>query len=119
MIVALVTIVAFLFSKEKKEMIWSRETVVLMIFIGWMLFTTLFAFYPADAWDTVEQGMENPTDNFSNRPLINDRQKLHWMIWVIALSLGFYGVKGGIFTILEWRFLPCWGPAGTFIGGQQ
>ena len=46
MIVGLVTIVAFMASKEKKAMTWTRETIVLLVFIGWMLFTTFFAFYP-------------------------------------------------------------------------
>ena len=59
MIVGLVTIVAFLFSKEKKEMVWTREMIVLLILIGWMLFTNFFAFYPDLAWSQLEQGLEN------------------------------------------------------------
>lgn len=116
MIVGLVTIVAFLFSKEKKEMIWSRETVVLLIFIGWMLFTTLLAFYPEDAWAQWSKVWKIQLFIFLTVLLITDRQKLHWLIWVIALSLGFYGVKGGIFTILGGGSSQVMGPAGTFIG---
>lgn len=119
MIVGLVTIIAFLFSKEKKEMIWSRETVVLLIFIGWMLLTTLFAFYPDDAWVQWDKVWKIQLIIFLTVLLINDRQKLNWMIWVIALSLGFYGVKGGIFTIINGGSYHVWGPAGTFIGGNN
>lgn len=119
MVVGLVTIVAFLFSKEKKEMIWSRETIVLLIFIGWMLFTTFFAFYPDDAWIQWNKVWKIQLIIFLTVLIINDRQKLHWMIWVIALSLGFYGVKGGIFTILNGGAFRVQGPVGTFIGGNN
>lgn len=119
MIVAIVTIVVFLFSKEKKEMIWSRETVVLLIFIGWMLFTTFFAFYPEDAWIQWDKVWKIQLIIFLTVLLINERQKLNWMIWVIALSLGFYGIKGGVFTILNGGSFHVVGPANTFIGGNN
>lgn len=119
MVVALVTIVAFLFSKENKEMIWSRETVVLLIFIGWMLFTTFFAFYPDAAWAQWNKVWKIQLIIILTVLIINDRQKLHWMIWVIALSLGFYGVKGGIFTILNGGAYHVQGPSGSFIEGNN
>ena len=50
MIVGVVTILSFMASKEKKDMPWTREIIVLLILIGWMLFTTFFAFYPDLAW---------------------------------------------------------------------
>jgi len=119
MIVALVTLVAFFFSKEKKEMIWSRETVVLLVFIGWMLITTLLSFYPDTAWVQWNKVWKIQLMIFLTILIINDRQKLHWMIWVMALSLGFYGVKGGIFTILNGGAYHVQGPAGTFIAGNN
>ena len=100
-ICAIVTIVAFLFSREKKEMVWTRETVLLLIFIGWMFVTTLFAFYPELAWIQWNKVWKIQLMVFLTAMIIKERQHLHWMIWVIALSLGYYGVKGGIFTIVH------------------
>jgi len=119
MIVAIVTIAAFLFSKEKKEMIWTRETVVLVIFIIWMLFTTFFAFYPDDAWTQWNKVWRIQVIVFLTAILIKDRQQLNWLVWVIALSLGYYGVKGGIFTITTGGSFRVWGPDGSFIGGNN
>src|SRR6266581_6192839 len=51
MIVALVTLVSLLISREPKKIPWTRETIVLLIFIVWMLITTIFAVYPEFAWD--------------------------------------------------------------------
>ena len=119
MIVGLVTISAFFFSKEKKEMVWTRETIVLLIFLGWMLFTTLFAFYPEFAWFQWNKVWKIQLMVILTALIIKERQQLHWLIWVIALSLGFYGVKGGIFTIVHGGAYRVQGPYGTFIGGNN
>jgi probable O-glycosylation ligase (exosortase A-associated) len=119
MIVGLVTIVAFLFSKEKKEMVWTRETVVLLIFVGWMLFTTFFAFYPDAAWFQWNKVWKIQLMIVLTALIITDRRKLHWLLWVIALSFAFYGVKGGIFTIINGGAYRVQGPEGTFIGGNN
>lgn len=119
MVVGLVTIAAFLFSKEKKEMIWTRETIILLVFVGWMLFTTFFAFYPNAAWEQWDKVWKIQLMVFLTALIIRDRHQLHWMIWVIALSLGFYGVKGGIFTIANGGVYRVQGPEGSFIGGNN
>jgi len=119
MVVGLVTIVAFMASKEKKVMPWTRETIALLVFIGWMLFTTFFAFYPDLAWFQWNKVWKIQLMVFLTALIITDRKQLHWLIWVIALSFGFYGVKGGIFTIINGGAYRVQGPAGTFIGGNN
>lgn len=116
MIVGLVTLLAFAFTKQRQAMIWSRETVVLLLFIGWMLFTTTIAFYPDSAWEQWNKVWKIQLFIFLTLLLIDDREKLHGLVWVIVLSLGFYGIKGGIFTILTGGSNHVLGPAGTFIG---
>lgn len=118
-ITAVVTITAFLFSKEKKEMIWTRETILLMIFIGWMLTTTFFALYPDLAWEQWSKVWRIQLMVFLTAMIIKERQHLHWMIWIIALSLGYYGVKGGIFTIVHGGAFRVQGPSGTFFAGNN
>ena len=51
------------------------------------------------------------------RPIF--RASLEFAIWVIALSFGFYGVKGGIFTIVNGGIYRVQGPGGTFIAGNN
>jgi probable O-glycosylation ligase (exosortase A-associated) len=119
MIVGLVTIVSFMASNEKKEMVWTRETIILLIFVAWMLTTTFFAFNPQWAWFQWDKVWKIQFMVFLTALVIKERQHLHWLIWVIALSLGFYGVKGGIFTILKGGVHRVQGPDGTFIGGNN
>ncbi len=119
MVVGVVTLAAFLFSQEKKEMPWSREIVVLLIFIAWMLLTTFFAFYPDAAWFQWNKVWKIQLMVILTALIINDRHKLHWLVWVIVVSFAFYGVKGGIFTIVNGGAYRVQGPAGTFIGGNN
>jgi probable O-glycosylation ligase (exosortase A-associated) len=119
MIIGIVTILSFMFSKEKKEMIWTRETVLLAIFIGWMFITTIFAFYSNLAWLQWNKIWKIQLMVFLTALIITERKQLHWLVWVIALSLGFYGVKGGIFTIAHGGVHRVQGPTGSFIGGNN
>lgn len=118
-ITAIVTITAFAFSKEKKEMVWTRETILLLIFIGWMLITTFFAFYSELAWIQWSKVWRIQLMVFLTLLIIKERQHLNWMIWVICLSLGYYGVKGGIFTIMHGGVYRVQGPTGTFFSGNN
>ncbi|MEW6118601.1 MAG: putative O-glycosylation ligase, exosortase A system-associated [Pseudomonadota bacterium] len=119
MLVGLVTIATFVMTRDKNRMLWTRETIVLSIFIAWMFLTTQFAFYPdlaALQWNKV---WKIHLMIFLVIMLIRNKEQLNWMVWVIALSLGYYGVKGGIFTIMHGGQFRVQGPADTFIGGNN
>ena len=49
---------------------------------------------------------------FVTLALINDKPKLDAFIWVLVISLGFYGVKGGVFTLITGGNYRVWGPGG-------
>ena len=51
--------------------------------------------------------------------LINTKEKLNWLVLTIALSIGFYGVKGGVFTIVHGGAYRVQGPPGSFIDGNN
>jgi putative inorganic carbon (hco3(-)) transporter len=118
-IVAIATLVGMLASKEAKRMIWSREIVVLLVFVCWMGFTTSLAFNRNDALVQLEKVIKIQVLTFMTLLLLTSRERVNLLIWAIVLSLGFYGVKGGIFTILKGGVHRVQGPPGTFIGGNN
>lgn len=118
-VVALTTMVGMLISKEAKRMVWSREIVVLVVLILWMGITTTQAMYSQLAWPQYEKVLKIQLITFMTLLLLTSREKVHLFVWVMALSLAFYGVKGGIFTIAKGGEHRVWGPAGTFIGGNN
>ena len=119
MIVALTTLVAMLFSNEQKKIPWTREVSVLAVFWAWTLVTTLNAMYLQLAWDQYIKVSKILLMILVAAVLINSPFRLKALVWVIALSLGFYGVKGGIFTATTGGAFQVRGPAASFIAGNN
>lgn len=119
MIVALTTLVAMLASREPKKVPWTREIVLMLVFLAWTLVTTFNALYPALAWEQLGKVSKIFLMIFVATMLINTPERLKALVWVIALSIGFYGVKGGIFTIATGGGYEVRGPSATFISGNN
>ena len=119
MLIALTTLAGLLFLRDEKRIPWTRETKVLMAFILWMCVTTAFAFHFDAALEQLTKILKIQLMTFITLVLMKDRARMEALIWVIALSLGFYGVKGGIFTITSGGGYHVMGPYQTFIGGNN
>lgn len=119
-IVALTTLVSMLINRDRERTLpWERETVVLALFVAWMFITTLFAVFPILAWAQFEKVIKIQLMIFVGMMLISTPERLKYLVWTIALSLAFYGVKGGIFTIVHGGVYRVQGPPNTFIGGNN
>jgi len=118
-LVGATTLVAYFFSREAKRIPWTGITVVWLLFIAWMNITTIFALYPGSAWPQWEKVMKIQFMALISLALMTNRGRIDLLIWVIVLSIGFYGVKGGIFTLLTGGEHRVWGPPRSFIGGNN
>ncbi|MDP1902581.1 MAG: putative O-glycosylation ligase, exosortase A system-associated [Rubrivivax sp.] len=118
-IVAIATLIGMLISKEAKRMVWSREIAVLVIFVVWMGLTTTQAFYFGLASEQYTKVIKIQILTFMALLMLTSRQKVHLFVWIVVLSLGFYGLKGGLFTVLKGGVHRVQGPEGTFIGGNN
>ncbi len=114
MMVAVLTLVGCVFTSERRPFVWSREVVALMTLWLWFGITTVFAVYPDTAMAKFVEFSKIMLMAVLVVPLFQDRRKLRILFLVIAASLGFYGVKGGLFVLQtggEWQVL---GPPGSF-----
>nr|WP_305908390.1 putative O-glycosylation ligase, exosortase A system-associated [Methylomarinum sp. Ch1-1]MDP4521218.1 putative O-glycosylation ligase, exosortase A system-associated [Methylomarinum sp. Ch1-1] len=118
-ITAITILISMFLSKEPKNIPWTIETRVLMLFIIWMFVTTIFSMYPAFAWMQWDKVWKIQLMTFVTIILMQSKWRVQAMIWVTALSIGFYGFKGGIFTILTGGSYAVYGPSGTFIYGNN
>lgn len=114
-----VTMVGLLLSKAPRRMVWSRESVLLLLFVLWMILTTLFAFDPLSSVEYLERVLKIQLFAFLTIYLITDKEKLISVLWITVASLAFYGVKGGVFTLLGGGVDRVWGPEGSFLGGNN
>ncbi|NWG40059.1 MAG: putative O-glycosylation ligase, exosortase A system-associated [Hydrogenophilaceae bacterium] len=118
-ITAIVTILAYFLSRETKRIAWTPEIAILVLFNLWMVITTVFSFFPDLAWAQWDKVWKIQLMTLLTLMLITNAKRLNGFVWVITLSIGYYGVKGGIFTIATGGSYRVWGPDGTFIAGNN
>jgi len=94
-------------------------SILLAAFWAWMLVTTFFALNPVGAWEQWDKVWKTQLFVFITMMLLTTRARIEALVWVMVISLGFYGVKGGIFTILTGGSYHVYGPAASFIGGNN
>jgi probable O-glycosylation ligase (exosortase A-associated) len=99
MIVGLVTMIAILFSREPKKLPLYPVVVVLFLFDVWLVISSAFAIFPADAWPLFEKVAKVQLFIFLTMLMMQTRDRIEGLVWVSALSLGFFGVKGGLYTL--------------------
>lgn len=118
-IAAVTVVVSALLSKEPKRIPLTPVTVTWIVFVAWISFTTLFALYPDLAIAEFKQAIKIQLMVLLTLMLMGSRQRIHQLVWVIVLSLGFFGVKGGIFTLETGGKFTVWGPPQSFIAGNN
>lgn len=118
-VVGITTIVGIFFSRESKAIPWKPLTVIWLLFVVWMIVTTIFAIYPDDAFEQLKKVLKIQLVTFLTMMLINSRERLNMLIWVIVVSIGFYSVKGGLFTLLSGGASRVYGPERSFISDNN
>lgn len=110
-----VLVISMLMSKEPKGLPKSGMLTIWIMFILWMMLTTVLAIYPHYAVTELSRVLKIQFATFLTMMLIRDQEKMNQLIWVIAMSIGFFSIKGGVFTILSGGSFRVWGPPGSFI----
>jgi putative inorganic carbon (hco3(-)) transporter len=118
-IVVGVTLIGMLASREPKRMPITPLTVVLLLFTLWMTVTCFGAFEPERAWTEWQRVTKTMFMIFVTFAVIATAEDIKRYAWVVALSLGFYGFKGGLFTLMSGGTSRVLGPYGTYIADNN
>ncbi len=118
-IIAVVTTFCLIASRLEKSMPMTPVTITLIGFVLWMNITLPFALFVEASLEQWAKVMKIMWMTFVCMMLIKSRKDVHRLIWVLVASLGYYGVKGGIFTLRGGGTDRVWGPEGTFIAGNN
>ena len=114
-IVAVTLLFSVLISKQPKNLPASGTLGIWIAFIVWMGITTIFAIYPQYATEELIRVIKIQLVTFLTLMLMRDQEKIDMLIWVIAMSIGYYSIKGGFFTLITGGGFRVWGPPGSFI----
>lgn len=118
-VTAITLLLAMAFSRQTEKLPINAITVIWLFFVALMGLTTLFAYFPDAAWIQYVRIIKIQLIVFITMMLITDLTKLNHLLWVICASIGYYTIKGGIFTIKSGGGHRVWGPADSFIEGNN
>lgn len=114
------TVFALLIARDKKMPPSGSITTFLALLYVWMCVTSLFALNPGE--DVYDMWLKVTKIQFMlwiTMMLLIGRRQIELLVWTIVISLGFYGVKGGFFTVRTGGGERVWGPPGSFIEGNN
>jgi len=115
MLIALTTIGAWLVSNESKSPPRSMITICLIGLMVTASISTFTALSPVAAFDKWDSVMKTLIMSVLTLTLLTNKIRIYAFIWVLVLSLGYFGVKGGAFVIVTAGAYLVFGPENTMI----
>jgi len=115
LVVGIATLLAWLYSREPKAPPNTATVWTLVAFTFWVSVAALFAIHPEVAIPKWEEIIKILLMTFVTMCIVQTRERIDQLVWVIVVSLGIYGVKGGLFTIVTGGHYRVYGPEGSFI----
>jgi putative inorganic carbon (hco3(-)) transporter len=97
-IIAILTLISWVFSRaDKKQLPMTPLVVLTLLFSLWMTITSCFALAPAeDVWDRWVYVHKILFMGLVGYALTTTRERVNQLIWVVVLAIGIWGVKGAI-----------------------
>ncbi len=118
--VAAVTLLVFVINKKRRSIPKTTATVLWVLLLFWMTVTSFFAL------NTQEAVLDRWIYVFKihlmlaiSLMLVTEQRHFKWLVWVVTLSVAFFGTKGGIFTITTGGSGRVWGPPGGLLQGNN
>ena len=115
---AAATLPGLLLSNDRRSLPSTLEAWLLYALWAWFVVTTFFAVVPERAWDKLSSVSKSLLFVVIALSLFQDRRRLRYLLLVIAASIGFYGLKGGVFALLTRTETNLVIPNGSSIGGN-
>jgi len=121
MLTVITTLLGILFSRDPKRLVIRGPMVWMGFFAFWMLITYPFSLDQGDGYnqEILSKVMKIMFMNFIAVMVIFNRKQIDILIAVCAISLGIYGVKGGIFTLMTGGNFRVQGLGGFLVGNNE
>lgn len=117
--VAVATFVALITGKDKINLPRNGAVWVIVLLLLWMSITTVFAIHPDQSLNQLEKIFKIQLMTLVAMAVLHEKKHIQLFVWVNAMSIGFYGLKGGLFTLKSGGGERVWGPPGGFIEGNN
>jgi len=119
-LVAVASLLLVAFTAKKQKLPLNTLTGLWAALLIWMSVTSLFSLAP-EGW-TMERWifvMKIQLMLFVSLMLVRTGQELRILVCVVTVSLAYFGIKGGIFTLQGGGSARVWGPGSSLLGGNN
>ena len=96
-----------------------RENTTQIALLAMFTVSSIYSLYPVRAWVQFTDMLKIIVVALLTSILLTNRARVRMFLMVVALSLGFYGFKGGIFGIKSSGENLVWGPGTSIIGANN
>ena len=118
MLVGAVTLIALVFDPQKKAPPMNAAMGILLVTAIFYTAKMPFAWSEDMSWEVWDKTMKIFLMTFVMGMVIYGEDRIKWLVWTVVFSMGFYGLKGGIFSITTGGTHHVQGPAPSFIAGN-
>lgn len=118
-IAAIAALISLLITKDQIKLPNERAVILLILFVIWMCITTAASFYPESSFIQLKKVIKIQLMTLVALAALRERRHIQMFVWINVISIGFYGLKCGIFTITTGGNSRVWGPPGGFIEGNN
>jgi probable O-glycosylation ligase (exosortase A-associated) len=110
------TLMGCVMAAEPKRLPVNAVALALVSLLGCFTVTSIVAMGdPTAVWAKWESTTKVIIGLLLTAALLTERRRVHALVWVMIISIGYYGVRGGIFSILTGGQYRVWGPEQTMI----
>lgn len=113
------TLAGWVLTPERKRPLTAPLFWLLVLFAAWITLTTLTAEVPDEAWPEWQRVIKVIAVALASCALFADERRLRQFVAVVALSVAFFGIKGGLFVLATGGAHLVWGPPQSLIGDNN
>lgn len=115
-----VTVLGCFFAREPRVWRFNLVTWLTLALMAAITVTSITALAPPeDVWAKWDLTFKALLGLLVTALLLSDRWRIHALVWVIALSIGYYSVKGGLFTLMTAGNYRVYGPSESMISDNN
>lgn len=118
-VIALTTLLGLLLNLKKYKLKGGAAAIVLVIFFCWACVTTVFAFHFSESVEYLGRVLKIYVMTFVLLMLTTSRAEVIQLVGALAISLGFYGAKGGLFVVATGGSYMVNGPPDSMMDGNN
>lgn len=119
-IVFVATVFGCFVAREPKRLPVNALTVLMVLFMAGITLTSLAALTPPGmVWSKWDRVFKILLGLLLTAALLDSRRRVHALIWLIVISLGYFGVKGGLFTLRSGGGFIVMGPPNSMIADRN